>query len=116
MTTVLLFLLSLIGPSIRPFMRGIHGSLVLWIPRRGFRVPGTQYWIPDYNLQWDSGFQSPGFPIPQAQISMIPESPRKIFTGFTYMGRFDVHGNIKMFACGTRTALIALKDPKAVCC
>ena len=30
------------------------------------------------------------------------------------MGRFDVHGNFKMFACGTRTALIALKDPKAV--
>ena len=49
MTTVLLFLLSLIEPSIR-LMRGIHGSLVLWIPRRGFRVPGTQYWIPDYNL------------------------------------------------------------------
>ena len=45
---------------------------------------------------------------------MIPESPRKKFTGFTYMGRFDVHGNFKMFACGTRTALIALKDPKAV--
>ena len=34
------------------------------------------------------------------------------------MGRFDVHGNFKMFACGTRTALIALKDPMAVtnCC
>ena len=34
------------------------------------------------------------------------------------MGRFDVHGNFKMFGCGTRTALIALKDPKAVtnCC
>ena len=30
------------------------------------------------------------------------------------MGRFDVHGNFKMFAFGTRTALIALKDPKAV--
>ena len=45
---------------------------------------------------------------------MIPESPRKKITGFTYMGRFDVHGNFKMFACGTRTALIALKDPKAV--
>ena len=30
------------------------------------------------------------------------------------MGRFDVHGNFKMFACGTRTALIARKDPKAV--
>ena len=30
------------------------------------------------------------------------------------MGRFDVHGNFKMFGCGTRTALIALKDPKAV--
>ena len=30
------------------------------------------------------------------------------------MGRFDVHGNIKMFACGTRTVLVALKDPKAV--
>ena len=49
---------------------------------------------------------------------MIPDSPRKKFTGFTYMGRFDVHGNFKMFACGTRTALIALKDPKAAtnCC
>ena len=45
---------------------------------------------------------------------MIPESPGKNFPGFPYMGRFDVHGNIKMFACGTRTALIALKDRKAV--
>ena len=45
---------------------------------------------------------------------MIPVSPGKKFPGFTYMGRFDAHGNIKMFACETRTALIALKDPKAV--
>ena len=30
----------------------------------------------------DSGFQSPGFRIPQAQNSWIPES------GFPYMGRF----------------------------
>ena len=45
-------------------------------------------WILDSNLQQDSGslvldsgFQSPGFRIPQAQNSWIPES------GFPYMGR-----------------------------
>ena len=45
-------------------------------------------WIPDSNLQQDSGFlvldsgfQSPGFRIPEAKNSWIPQS------GFPYMGR-----------------------------
>ena len=38
----------------------------------GFRIPCA-----------GSGFQSPGFQIPQAKNSWIPES------GFPYMGRYD---------------------------
>ena len=62
MTTVFLFLLSLNGPSIRPFMRGIHGmSCALdstpWIPSSRYSV-------------LDSGLQSlVGFRIPKPRIS-----------------------------------------------
>ena len=70
MTAVLLFLLWLIGHSINLIRQGIQCGLVFWIPLRGFRVPGTLYWIPDL-CQWnlDSGFQSSvGFWIPNPRI------------------------------------------------
>ena len=81
MTTVLLFLLLLIGPSINPIRQGIQWSLVFWIPLRGFRVPAvlctwfqifvSGTWIPDFNLPWDFGFQIPGF-----RDSSPPPPPR----------------------------------------
>ena len=68
--------------------KGIQDSHGFWIPRRGFRIPVTGFQIfsigtriPDSNCQWDSrflqlfsGFQTPGFGIPLAKISWIPES------------------------------------------
>ena len=73
--------------------KGIQDSHGFWIPPRGFRIPVTGFQIfssgtriPDSNCQWDSrflrlyyGFQTPGFRIPLAKISWIPES------GFPYM-------------------------------
>ena len=38
-------------------------------------VSGT--WILDSNLYWNSGFQSPGFPIPPEKFFWIPESSSK---------------------------------------
>ena len=84
MTAVLFFLLWLIGPSINPIRQGIQCSLVFWIPLRGFRVPGTLYWILDL-CQWnlDSGFQSSvGFWIPNPGFrdsSPPPPPPRPPF-------------------------------------
>ena len=50
----------------------------------GFIISGT--WIPDSNRKRDSvilelnfGFQSPGFRIPQARISRIPDSNDQTF-------------------------------------
>ena len=78
MTAVLFFLLWLIGPSINPIRQRIQCSLVFWIPLRGFRVPGTLYWILDL-CQWnlDSGFQSSlGFWIPNLRIpGFLPPPP-----------------------------------------
>ena len=78
MTAVLLFLLWLIGHSINLIRQGIQCGLVFWIPLRGFRVPGTLYWIPDL-CQWnlDSGFQSSvGFWIPNPRIpGFFPPPP-----------------------------------------
>ena len=68
--------------------KGIQDSHGFWIPRRVFRIPVTGFQIfsigtriPDSNCQWDSrflqlfsGFQTPGFGIPLAKISWIPES------------------------------------------
>ena len=108
MTAVLFFLLWLIGPSINPIRQRIQCSLVFWIPLRGFRVPGTLYWILDL-CQWnlDSGFQSSlGFWIPNLRIpGFLPPPPRdppskKKIRGFPNMGRFDAQGSFKMFACG----------------
>ena len=79
-----------------------HG---FWIPRR--RIPDSRYLIPvfvsgtqilDSNLQQDSGFlelysgfQSPGFRIPQAKLVRIPIPQAKISqiqeSGFPFMGR-----------------------------
>ena len=50
------------------------GSLVSWIL-------DSNLWLDSGFLVLDSGFQSPGFRIPQARNSWIPES------GFPYMGR-----------------------------
>ena len=73
------------------FKKGIQYSLEFWIPRRWFQIPGTGYQslsVELWTLDWDSWFlelysvfQSPGFLIPQARISDIPES------GFPYTGR-----------------------------
>ena len=53
----------------------------------GFRIPIVS-WIPRF-LQLHSGFQGPGFRIPQAKISKIPDSPYKNFpdSGIPYIGR-----------------------------
>ena len=58
------------------------------IPITGFQIFFSWTWIQDSNRLWDSGFlelfsgfQGPGFRIPRAKISQIPES------GFPYMGR-----------------------------
>ena len=73
--------------------KGIQDTLGFWIPRRGFRIPITGFqiffsgtWIPDSNCQWYSGFlllysgfQGPGFRIPQTKISKIPDSKCKNF-------------------------------------
>ena len=90
---------------VHPPCKGIQDSLGFWIPLRGFRISrwwisvfvgGT--WILDCNCRWDSrflelysGFQSPGFGIPQAnfprfwipqaKLSWIPES------GFRHIGQ-----------------------------
>ena len=69
-------------------MRKSKTVLDSWIPRRGFRIPRTGFQplsvelgFFDSNRSWDSGFlepysgfQSPGFQIPQANISRIAES------------------------------------------
>ena len=61
-----------------------------WIPNSSYwiLVVVSETWILDSNRSWDSrflklysGFQKPGFWIPQAKISQILES------GFPYMGR-----------------------------
>lgn len=61
-------------------------SLGFWITRHGFQALDSGFfdsetWIPDLNHKWDSGFlelysgfQSPGFRIPRAKTSPIPDS------------------------------------------
>ena len=91
--------------------KGIQDSLGFWIPRHGFRIPGTGYriffsgtWIPvvsgipdslgcipDSKAQ-DSGFHRQTFPrfrIPHAKISKIPDYTSKNFqdSGF-HMQKF----------------------------
>ena len=88
-----------------PPCKEVQDGFGLWIPRRGFRIPGTGFqslslelgfWIlivsripnslncvPDFRTQ-DFGFQKYNFPwfqIPQAKIFRIPESVGP------YMGR-----------------------------
>ena len=74
--------------SVAP-QEGIQDTLCFWIPRRGFRIPGTA-WVPDL-CQWNLGsefqslvgfwihwavFRTPKqwFRIPQVWISSIPDS------------------------------------------
>ena len=71
-------------------------------------------WILDSNLQQDSGFlvldsgfQSPGFRIPQAKNSWIPES------GFPYMGRI-LPSPDKPPCCLLKT--LSLVAPGSTCC
>ena len=83
MTTVFLFLLSLKGPSIRPFMRGIHGmSCALdstpWIPSARYSVldSGLQFFsgIPDSKAQ-DFRFHKHTFPwFRNPQEKKLPDS------------------------------------------
>ena len=71
-----------------PHLKESKTVLEFWIPRYGFRIPGTGFRI---LCQWklDSGFQSlVAFRIPQAKISQIPES------GYTYKGRKDVRKEV----------------------
>ena len=37
--------------------KGIQVSLGFWIPRRGFRIQGSGFWIP-FRFKLDFGFQS----------------------------------------------------------
>ena len=54
--------------------KGIQDSLGFWIPLHAFRIPGTELrsFFSEI-LELYSGFQIPGFQIPQAQISRVPE-------------------------------------------
>jgi len=63
--------------------KGIQDTFGFWIPRRGFQIPGTRFWILS---QWDldSGFQSlKGFRIPWVVFripkSRIPDPTNKNF-------------------------------------
>ena len=83
--------ISLFGKQESTPYKGIQDSLGFWIPHRGFRIPGTgfQYlsvelgfWIPIVtgianSLSCNSGFQSPGFRIPQAKFFRILDSTSK---------------------------------------
>ena len=88
MTTVFLFLLSLKGPSIRPFMRGIHGmSCALdstpWIP-------SSRYSVLDPRLQSLVGFRIPKPRISDSTSTNFHDSglpKKKIY-------RIHVHGAI----------------------
>ena len=100
MTTVLLFLLLLIGPSINPIRQGIQCSLVFWIPSSRYSVLDSRslsvelgFRISIFRGILDSKSQDSGIPTP-------PPHPTKQFRGFPNMGRFDVLGSFQMFACG----------------
>ena len=96
-----------------PSCNGIQDSLGFWIPRRGFQIPGTGFWI---LCQWNldsgfqsfvrsgffemHGFQSPGFRIPLCgfQIpgtgfwSFCQWNLDSGFQSFVRLGFFEVHG------------------------
>ena len=77
MTAVLLFLLWLIGHSINPIRQGIQGSLVFWIPLRGFRVPGMElgFWISILRGILDSKSQDSGIlPPPPPPLPPTPKN------------------------------------------
>ena len=87
------------GIWVAPY-KGIQDSVASWITRCGFRIPGTGFrifgpWNVDSGIQWVvgfrifelySGFQSPGFRIPQAKISRHPESRFP----YNFMRQYDI--------------------------
>ena len=67
-------------------LKGIQDSLGFWIPRRGFRIPGTVFqilgqWNLDSNRKWDSGFLCTGSLIFHSSISGF-RIPQAKFLGF----------------------------------
>ena len=63
--------------------KGIQDTFGFWIPRRGFQIPGTRFWILSH-WDLDSGFQSlKGFRIPWVVFRIpkcrIPDSSGKNF-------------------------------------
>ena len=67
-------------------LKGIQDSLGFWIPRRGFRIPGTVFqilgqWNLDFNRKWDSGFLCTGSLIFHFSISGF-RIPQAKFLGF----------------------------------
>ena len=79
------------APLLIATSKGIQVSHGSWNPRLGFWIPDfvTENWILNTNLQWDSrffelysGFQCPGFWIPHAKFSRIPDCTSKNFPWF----------------------------------
>ena len=80
--------MRLLSPHVR------EGSLVFWIPRHEFQIPGTGFHI---LCQWNldsgflelfSGFKSPGFRIPESKLdSWIPLSTSKTFPDPDYTSK-----------------------------
>ena len=58
--------------------RGIQDSLRSWIPRRGFRIPDSRYWISLF-VSGTRILHSNLWRIPDS-LSCIPDSTSKIFT------------------------------------
>ena len=82
------FISFILSPHINPRQSWILDSTP-WIPDSRYFIPvfvsGT--WILDSNPLWNSGFlelysgfQSPGFRIPQVKFSRFPDSTSKYFT------------------------------------
>ena len=70
----------------RPMYKGIQDSLGFWIPRRGFRIPGTGF----QSLSVELGFWIPivsGIP---DSLSSFPDSGfhKQKFIGFPHLGRY----------------------------
>ena len=102
----------------------IQDTLGFWIPRCGFRIPDSSTgfrirvigtWILDSNrlrdfgfLKLYSGFQSPGFRIPQSKISPIPDSTSKNFSDSGI--RITLHGLKSLLILSTQTISVILEQ------
>ena len=83
------FIISVLEKIIAPY-KGIPDSFGFWIPRRGFRIPGTGF----QSLPVERGFWIPiASGIPDS-MSCTPDSKthgsrfsKQTFPGFLYMGR-----------------------------